>query len=268
MGFHYRNRRLNHGLSLRYTPERKWDVTLSLRQLDGNLLHSVSENGETDGLIDEDYTTNRVELAGRYRLSAASVKVSVFNENIDNPVYRTAGDKRAGFSLSGDWMVSDAVSLNVLYQDATLKDDDPTVLLNRDTKLLDTSVQFSLTKGVALGVGYTLMKLDFSNNLLFNENHAPGSSLESYGTDQNGVYAFGTFTQKRFSGRVSFFYLDDSGNSFPLSHWNGVASCQYRISKELYGLLSVRYYDYNEDASNIRDYNVNQFVVGIRWLFQ
>jgi len=113
-----------------------------------------------------------------------------------------------------------------------------------------------------------MMTLDFANDLMFSEGDARISSVESYGTDQNGIYAFGTFTKNRFSGRVSFFYLDDSGSSFPLSHWNGVASCQYKISKTLYGLLSVRYYDYNEDASNVRDYNVNQFVVGIRWLFE
>ena len=267
-GFYYHNRRLNHGLSFKYQPQRQWDVTLSLRQVDGNLRHSASEDGETDGIIDEDYTTNRVEFAGRYRLSAGSVKASVFHESIDNPVYRTAGDKRDGFSISGDWMISDSVSWNVVYQDATLKNDNPTLLLNRDTTLLDSSFQFTLTKGAALGVGYTLMKLDFSNNLLFNEDEVPVSSAEAYNTDQSGVYAFGSFTANRFTGRVSFFYLDDSGSSFPLSHWNGVASCQYKISRTLYGLLSVRYYDYNEDASNVRDYNVNQFVVGIRWLFQ
>ncbi len=267
-GFYYRNRRLNHGLTFKYQPMGDWDVTLSLRQIDGNLRHFASENGETDGILDEDYTTNRVTLAGRYRLPAGNVKASVFHESIDNPVYRTAGDKRDGFSVSGDWMLSDSVSWNVLYQDATLKNDDPTVLLNRDTTLLDSSFQFTLTKGISFGIGYTMMKLDFSDNLLFNENDAPASSVETYSTNQNGVYAFGTFSRKRFSGRLSFFYLDDSGSSFPLSHWNGVASCQYKISKTLYGLISVRYFDYNEDTSNVRDYNVNQFVVGVRWVLQ
>ena len=266
--FHYRNRRLNHGLSFKFAPKRAWDVTLSLRQIDGNLLNSASEDGDADGMIDEDYTTDRVELAGRYRLTAGSVKASVFHESIDNPTFRTAGDKRDGFSLSGDWVVSDSVSMNVMYQDSTLKNDDPTILLNQDTKLFDASIQFSLSKGVSTGIGYTLMKLDFANDLMFSESGASVSSIETYATNQNGVYAFGTFTKNRFSGRVSLFYLDDSGSSFPLSHWNGVASCQYKISKTLYGLLSVRYYDYNEDASNVRDYNVNQFVVGIRWLFQ
>ncbi|NOZ14230.1 MAG: hypothetical protein GXO69_11430 [Acidobacteria bacterium] len=267
-GFYYRNRRLNHGLSFKYSPKQEWDITLSLRQLDGHLRHFTSENGESDEIIDEDYTTNHVELSSRYRLSAGNVKASVFHESIDNPVYRTAGDKRNGYSLSGDWMISDSVSWNMMVQNAKLKNNNPGIQLDRNSTLLDTSLQFSLAKGFALGIGYTMMKLDFSNNLLFNENEVPASSIEAYNTNQKGVYAFGTFSAERLSGRVSFFYLDDTGSSFPLSHWNGIASCQYKLTKTLYGLLSLRYYDYNENASNIHDYNVNQFVVGIRWLFQ
>ena len=67
---------------------------------------------------------------------------------------------------------------------------------------------------------------------------------------------------------LSFYYMDDSGSSFPLSNMIGKAKIQFRLTNSVFAVLSGSYFYYSEDNAMLHDYNFNNLVIGFRWLMK
>lgn len=265
----YEHERMNHGLTVDIRPAKGWTVSLIARRDDGDIMQSKVATGETGMLIDEEYTIDHTELKVRWRFDKGSLAASLFHESIENPTFRTAGDSRDGFTFSGDYMLTDTLSGTLLVQQDERENDDPSIMLNNKTSLVDIGFQFTPNKSVSIGFGHTRMELDFATLMFFAEGHGESAEMID-GTEfaQDGYYLNTRWTKGRFNCMITAFYMDDTGASFPLSNWNARASLQYRITDSLAALLSARWFDYAEDLNPMREYNLNQVMIGLRWMYR
>jgi len=81
------------------------------------------------------------------------------------------------------------------------------------------------------------------------------------------VYVYAGFDgSERIKGGVSFHYLDDSGESYPLSRFAGQANVEVGLFKDISVLVAGRYFDYQDDVFAAHDYSFNQLIVALRWI--
>ncbi len=267
--YRYEHERMNHGLTVDIRPAKGWTISLIARRDDGDILQSKIATGETDMLIDDEYTIDHTELKVRWRFDKGSMAASIFHESIDDPTFRTAGDKRDGYSFSGDYMLTDTLTGTLMVQQDERKNDDPSIQLNNKNSLIDLGFQYAPSKTFSIGFGHTRMELDFSTLMFFAEGHgAAAEGLDGSEFVQEGYYLNTRWVKGKFSGMITAFYMDDNGASFPLSNWNARASFQYRITDSLAALLSARWFDYAEDLEPLREYNLNQVMIGLRWMYR
>jgi len=266
--YHYDNSRTDHGLTVSYKPHSNWTIDLKFSQMDGDILQAQWEDGDMINAIDDSYETTHTELGVKYRHNRGVLAVKTFHESIDDLTFRTAGDKKTGFSLTGDMELTDRLSGTLFIQQAKLENNDPLVQLSDETSVIDLGIHFRPVKNASLGLGITRMELDYAALLFFTEDRESAAALMGTDSEQMGYYLTGNWQKDRLSATVSLFYLDDSGTSLPLSTWNARMSASWRLTDSLSALVAVRYMDYAEDMTPAHDYNLNQVIFGLRWLYR
>lgn len=266
--YHYDNSRTDHGLTVSYKPHSNWTIDLRFSQMDGDIIQEQWEDGSMITAIEDTYETNHTELGIKYRHDRGTLAIRAFDESIEDLTFRTAGDKKTGLSLTGDMELTDRLSATLFIQQAKLENKDPLVQLSDDTSVIDLGIHFRPVKNASLGIGVTRMELDYAALLFFTEDRESAAALMGTDAEQMGYYLTGNWQKDRLSASASLFYLDDSGTSLPLSTWNARLSASWRLTDSLSALLSLRYLDYAEDAQPLHDYNLNQVVFGLRWIYQ
>ena len=266
--YYYENTRTDHGLDLSYRLNRNWTLEARFSKLDGDIVQTRLADDEPSGMIDETYETTRSEAGIRFRHERGTLAVKGFGESIEDPTFRTAGDKRNGFTVTGDYAISDRVSTTLFLQSSKLENNDPLIQLSDKSNIVDLGIYFTPIKQASIGLGITRMDLDYASLLLFTYARDDAALLEGTDTEQTGYYITGNYAKERFGARLSLFYLDDSGTSLPLSTWNARMSLSWKFTDSLSALLSLRYLDYAEDAQPLHDYNLNQVVFGLRWIYR
>jgi len=68
--------------------------------------------------------------------------------------------------------------------------------------------------------------------------------------------------------RASISRVEDNGSSFPLSAWNASGRLGWDVSDAIRLGLFARYWDYDEDASNIDDFSATRYGVFLHWSSQ
>ena len=266
--YRYENKRLDHGLAFSYKPATNWTIDLQFNRIDGDILQEQLTDDATVSAIDDQYETTHTELGVRYKFHRGTVAVKLFTESIDDPTFRTAGDSKDGISLTGDMALTNRLSATLFVQQAKLENNDPLIQLSDESSVIDLGLHFRPVRHASVGFGITRMELDYATLLLFTDSHDATSMVDGTDTEQTGYYLTGNWSRDRLNSTISLFYMDDSGTSLPLSTWNARMSLSWRFTDTLSALVSLRYMDYSEDATPLHDYNLNQVVFGLRWIYR
>lgn len=166
-------------------------------------------------------------------------------------------------------MVSDNLSFNSLYSNLKVKDNSADINLNSENSLYDILVSYSVNSNLSFGVGAT--GIDYKNfiDLTYTYSGSLINENEGYDFNQKGYYVFANYDgQKRIKANLSFYYMDDSGSSLPLSNMIAKAKIQIKLTKSVFAVLSGNYFDYSEDYAALHDYNFNNLVIGFRWIYK
>ncbi len=255
----YKHSEVKQGVFVRWRATKSLELTAKGSSLDGTYRFGPNYAGS-------DTSVTHVELAAKYKFNAGSASASVFQEDTDEPLFRTAGKNRTGFSVSGSWIANQYWSLNGMMTKITRNNDAPDTRLSDNSTLYDFGLTCTPKNSLSVSFGYTRMELDFSSLVFLAESDSPLTDPANNETRQNAFYVTGSLKGKRWEGRLQAFYLDDSGRSLPLDSFQCTLDLQYRLTANLFSLASVRYFDYSEDFTAFHNYNFNQIIIGIRWV--
>lgn len=265
--FYYSNKRTKHGATVKYSPIDRIDLKVAYHQLDGDLENSLTNDSVLDSSVVEEYSSDKLEFGFDYKFSKGKLNASIFNEDIEDPFYRVSGAKKDGYNVSFSFLISDNLSLNSLYSNVKVKDNLTDINLDTENQLYDILVSYSVNSNLSFGVGAT--GIDYKNFINLVYSGSPENNQDSYDFNQQGYYVFANYDgQKRVKANVSFYYMDDSGSSLPLSNMIAKAKVQIKLTKSVFAVLTGNYFDYSEDYVASHDYNFNNLVIGFRWIYK
>ncbi len=267
-GYYYKNAYTTNSISAITYPIKNLIFTTSYTHTSGDITQRYLHNSELSSNIYESYSFDTLKFDAHYRtIFMTKLRGGYSYENIDNPLYRTAGDHKNEFYFSASQPIRGKFSIDVSYHDSRLKDS--SIKLDSSVKLFETSADYTLNKNFNAGFGFTHLDLDHFENFIYFNNGNKVSSLELYDTSQNGYFAYSTFKDKknRLKGQIKVYYLDDNGKSLPLSRWNASGKFEIKLRKYLWAQVEGRYYDYNEDIFPIHNYSIKQVIFGLRWKY-
>jgi len=264
--FYYKNESITHDLSATVRPVRDLAVTLSYTHTDGNLDNRYSVDGENLTTIDQDYSRDSIGVKGKYRFSFGGEATGGYlHENIDDPAFRTAGDSRDEYQLGFYQPLGNRFNWQIHYRDSRLQDD--RIGLANSVKLLDILAEYAPNEWARLGLGYSRFDFNFATGLYFPWSGQPVAEVESYDTEQDGVYFYAGFQgEHRVKGGVSLYFMDDTGDSAPLSRLTGSANVEVALMKNISVSVTGRFFDYTEDFLPQHGYDFQQLVIALRWL--
>jgi len=263
--YHYQNRAAAHTVEATVRPADGLSLTAGYRRRDGELTHTLSRDQVVESDIFDEYTRDTYELRGKYRLdNGADFRGFYRYESIDEPTFRTAGHSRHEFQVGTSQPLSELLTIHASFRDSRLDDD--RVGLDSRLRLIDAAVDYAPRAGIHLGAGYTLFDCNYRIGLNYAVEDTIVTPVEEYEAAQNGVYVYAGFDgSERIKGGVSFHYLDDSGESYPLSRFAGQANVEVGLFKDISVLVAGRYFDY-QDVFAAHDYSFNQLIVALRWI--
>jgi hypothetical protein len=262
----YQNRSVAHTVEATVRPADGLAFTAGYRRIDGDLTHTLSRDAVIETDIDDEYSRDTYELRGKYRLEGGTELRGFYRyETIDDPTYRTAGHTRSEFQVGLTQPLADSFNIHLSFRDSRLEDD--RVSLDNRARLVDLAVDYSPRAWATFGLGYTLFDYDYRIGMDYAYTDYRVTPVEEYDAAQNGLYAYAGFEgNSRVKGGLSFYFLDDSGASYPLSRFSGQANVEVGVYKDLSVLVAGRYFDYQEDLFAGRDYSYNQLIVALRWI--
>lgn len=264
-GFLFRNTLQTHTVAVAVRPARGWRLGASYKRTGGEMDHVMNMDSLEMMNIRESYHRDRLEFKARGRL-AGDMEVSglVAEEWIEHPLYRDAGDRRREFAAGVTQPVGDRFAWQVSFRDQRVTDD--AIRLDHHTWLLDMNFQYMPREWVDLGAGFTRFDVNYAIDLLYHVDGILQTVFEMEDTAQNCPYAYVTFNgDHRIRGSASVHYLDDAGQSFPLTRWNGRATIEVTLGKSLSALLTAAYFSYREEWAADHDYDFNQLTLALRW---
>lgn len=264
--YHYQNRAAAHTVEATVRPADGLALTAGYRRRDGELTHTLSRDQVVESDIFDEYTRDTYELRGKYRLdNGADFRGFYRYESIDEPTFRTAGRSRHEFQVGTSQPLSELLTIHASFRDSRLDDD--RVGLDSRLRLIDAAVDYAPRAGIHIGAGYTLFDCNYRIGLRYAVDDTVVTPVEEYEAAQNGVYVYAGFDgSERIKGGVSFHYLDDSGESYPLSRFAGQANVEVGLFKDISVLVAGRYFDYQDDVFAAHDYSFNQLIVALRWI--
>ncbi len=267
-GYYYKNTYTRNSVSAIIYPAKNLTFTTSYYHTSGDITQRYIHDEEQQSNIYETYTLDKLEFITRYRtILKTELKGGYSYEKIDNPIYRTAGDHKNEFFLSASQPLNEKTSIALNYHDSRLKDS--SIHLDSSVKLFEGSIDYTLSSNLCTGFGFTHLDLNHLEDFIYFRGENQISSLEDYDTSQNGYFVYSTFkdSQNRFKGQIQLYYLDDNGESLPLSHWNVSGNIEAKLLHHLWVQIEGRYYDYKEDIFTLHNYSFDQFIFALHWKF-
>jgi len=94
-----------------------------------------------------------------------------------------------------------------------------------------------------------------------------GADLSRYDLSLTTLTAFGETTLGKVRLRGSVSRVEDSGNTWPVSSWNGALRAGISLAQHTEMAAYVQHWSYNEDRSNLDDFKVTRYGVALSWSF-
>lgn len=174
-------------------------------------------------------------------------------ETVDAVVLRLTTDLGSGFSLVANGSFESA--------------DNPASesSLDRSSQAEGVGVSWASEDGKATaGVHASLVDLTTTTSLVLPSGD-PG--LSRYDLNLTTLGAYGAKDWGLVQLRASVTWMDDAGDTWPVTSWNGALRLGFRVMERVELAAFVRYWSYDEDLATLNDFDVTRYGLAVRWSF-
>jgi len=227
---------------------------VSWRRFDGDPGEEVTR--DTSGYL----VGGSWRMASRFRGSVeyrhGSFEKYVFRtdpETVDAVRLRLSADLGSGFSLVANGSFESA--------------DNPASesSLDRSSGAGGVGMAWASADGKAsAGVSASLVDLTTTTSLVLPSGD-PGVSR--YDLNLTTLGAYGAMDWGVILLRGSVTWMEDTGDTWPVTAWNGALRLGFRVMEKVELAAFVRYWSYDEDLSELDDFDVTRYGLAVRWSF-
>jgi len=227
---------------------------VSWRRFDGDPGEDVTR--DTSGILVGGSLHLASKLRGSVEYRHGSFEKYVFRtdpETVDAVSLRLSADLGAGFSLVA----------NGSFESADNPASESSLDVSSGAGGLGLAWASADGKASA-GVSASLVDLTTETSLVL-----PGGTEGQSRYDLNlttlGVYGAMDWGVVLLRGSVT--WMEDTGDSWPVTAWNGAVRLGYRVMERLELAAFVRYWSYDEGLSELDDFDLTRYGLAVRWSF-
>jgi len=137
--------------------------------------------------------------------------------------------------------------------------------LDRSSGAGGLGLAWASTDGKAsAGFSASLVDLNTETSLVL-PGGEPGLSV--YDLHLTTLGAYGAMDWGLILLRGSLTWMEDTGKTWPVNAWNGALRLGFRVMERVELAAFVRYWSYNEDLSELDDFDVTRYGLAVRWSF-
>ncbi|NOZ93277.1 MAG: hypothetical protein GXP47_00885 [Acidobacteria bacterium] len=227
---------------------------VSWRRFDGDPGEDVAR--DTSGYVVGGSWRAASRFRGSLEYRHGSFEKYVFRtdpETVDAVTLRLTTDLGSGFSLVANGSFESA--------------DNPASesSLDRSSGAGGLGVAWASADGKAsAGVSASLVDLTTTTSLVLPSGD-PGVSR--YDLNLRTLGAYGAMEWGLVLLRGSLTWMQDTGDTWPVTAWNGALRLGFRVMAKLELAAFLRYWSYDEDLSELNDFDVTRYGLAVRWSF-
>jgi len=227
---------------------------VSWRRFDGDAGEDVTR--DTSGFLIGGSLHLASKLRGSLEYRHGAFEKYVFRtdpQNVDALALRLSAELGAGFSL--------AVNGSFEAADNPAKESS----LDLSSGAGGLGIAWASAGGRAsAGCSISLVDLRTETSLVLPDG---GTGLSLYDLNLRTVSAYGAADWGVIYFRGTITWMDDTGDTWPVTAWNGALRLGYRVMEKMELAGFVRYWSYDEELSGLDDFDVTRYGLAVRWSF-